>query len=442
MTDPLSDPASGPVSSIARGALVNLITRSSAVGLGLGITLVTARMGAERQGVFALFTAVESVLLAVCSGFGIAMARRISHHGQAPGGLVSATVLVCGALGVGLGVVVLAVSQVAGGAYAMLWLLACALPLTLLTPNLTGLWLGQGRMGPIGWVTVGTPLLTLLFLAAALLAGAPLSLLAVLAAWVAAKLAVSLLSLRAAARQAWGAPDWPALKGDAGFIATIALTNLIGLMNYKVDLFLVEHFLGLGPTGVYSIAVMVAELLWFLSASLSQAAFARVGTPDRAQAGATVVRVLHLSLLALVVCAPVLYGLAAWLLPALLGAAYEQALPVLALLLPGVLAFGAASALSAYFTNHAGRPLVPAAMAGLSLLINVALSVVLIPRLGMAGGAVATSVSYIVTIVWMLALFRAHAGLSWPTVLRPDGAQLGRDLMALRRVFVTSGARP
>ena len=31
---------------------------------------------------------------------------------------------------------------------------------------------------------------------------------------------------------------------------------------------------------------------------------------------------------------------------------------------------------------------------------------------------------------------------AFPTVLRPDGAQLSRDLMALRRVFVTSGARP
>ena len=188
--------------------------------------------------------------------------------------------------------------------------------------------------------------------------------------------------------------------------------------------------------------MVVAELLWFLSASLSQAAFARVGAPDRAESGAIVVRVLHLSLLALVACAPLLYGLAVWLLPEVLGAAYAQALPVLALLLPGVLAFGAASVLSAYFTNHAGRPLVPAAMALLSLLINVVLSVVLIPRIGMAGGAVATSVSYLLTIVLMLYLFRLHAGLAWATVLWPDGAQLRRDLAALRSVFASAGGRP
>jgi hypothetical protein len=44
------------------------------------------------------------------------------------------------------------------------------------------------------------------------------------------------------------------------------------------------------------------------------------------------------------------------LVPPVLGPAYAASLPPLALLLPGVLLFGGASALSAYFTNHAGQP--------------------------------------------------------------------------------------
>lgn len=431
------------MSDIARGTLTNVLARTAAVALGLGITLMTARLGAEQQGAFALFCAVEAVLLATCSGLGIAMARRVSHHDQAPGALVSATVWACVFLGLGLGALLLGAAQAGEGAYAWLWLwlLACGLPFGLLAANLSGLWLGQGRMLPIARITVGAPLLTLVFVAGALLAGAPLALATVLFAWVAARVAVGLLSVRAAVRGGWAPADWAALRVDAAFIATIGVTNLIGLMNYRVDLFLVEHFLGLTPTGVYSIAVTVAELLWFLSASLSQAAFARVGTPDREQSGSIVLRVMHLSLLALLPCAPLLYGLAAWVLPSLFGGVYEQATPILALLLPGVLAFSAASVLSAYFTNHAGKPLVPAAMALLSLLINVALSLLLIPRIGMAGGALATSVSYIVTIALMLVLFRAQAGLSWSRVLWPDTVQLRRDLALLRRGLAGPGAR-
>ena len=57
---------------------------------------------------------------------------------------------------------------------------------------------------------------------------------------------------------------WHAHEMLWGFIATIGVTNLIGLLNYRVGLFVVERQLGLADTGVYSIAVVVAELLWFV----------------------------------------------------------------------------------------------------------------------------------------------------------------------------------
>jgi O-antigen/teichoic acid export membrane protein len=81
--------------SVARGTLINLVTRLAGVALVLAITAVTARIGTETQGAFALFTSIEGVLLALLSGFGIALARRVSHHGEQPRALVSATVLAC-----------------------------------------------------------------------------------------------------------------------------------------------------------------------------------------------------------------------------------------------------------------------------------------------------------------------------------------------------------
>ena len=85
--------------SVRRGTLINLATRLAGVGLVLAITAVTARIGTEAQGAFALFTSVEGVLLALLSGFGIALARRVSHHGEQPAALVSTTVIYCALLG-------------------------------------------------------------------------------------------------------------------------------------------------------------------------------------------------------------------------------------------------------------------------------------------------------------------------------------------------------
>lgn len=424
--------AAGAAAGVVRGTAINLATRLLAVALVLAITAFTARLGTAQQGAFALFTSIEGVLLALLSGFGIALARRVSHHGEQPRALLGATVLACMGLGALASVVLWAVSAFGPPAYAALWLLALAAPLLLLAPNVAGLWLGEGRMAPMAAVSLAPPLLTLLGLGMVLLLQAA-TLPNVLGAWVAAKVLVGaavLLLVWRAGRLA--APDFGALRGELPFIATIGLTNLIGLLNYRVGLFVIERLLGLSATGVYSIAVVVAELLWFVSGSLTQAVYGRIGTPDRARAADTTVRVVHLSLVALLLVAPLLAAAAVLLIPPLLGEAYRASLPLLAFLLPGALVFGGASALSAYFTNHAGRPQVPAQVAALSLALNAGLALLLVPRLGMAGAALAASLAYGASVGVLAWRFARHAGLPLRRVLLP-GAQLGRDLLALRR---------
>jgi O-antigen/teichoic acid export membrane protein len=425
---------SSGVGGVARSTAINLATRLAAVGFVLLITAFTARLGTAQQGAFALFTSVEGVLLALLSGFGIALARRVSHHGEQPRELAGAVVVACVALGALAGGLLWAVSAFGPPAYSMLWLLALAAPLLLLAPNLAGLWLGEGRMAPMAAVSLAPPLLTLLGLTVLLWLQA-VALPQVLGAWVAAKVLVgatvlALLWRAGRVSMAGWASGRAALRGELPFIATIGLTNLISLLNYRVGLFVIERLLGLSATGVYSIAVVVAELLWFVSGSLTQAVYGRIGTPDRERAAATTLRVVHLSLAALLLVAPLLWLLAGWVIPVVLGPAYAASLPLLALLLPGALVFGGASALSAYFTNHAGRPQMPARVAALSLLLNAGLSLALVPRLGMAGAALAASMSYTVAVFVLAAAFAKHAALPLRRVLWPGRALLD-DVRAL-----------
>ena len=427
------------MSTIARGTLINLGARAAAIALGVSITVLTARIGTEAQGQFALLTSVETLLLALFSGFGLALARRVSHGGELPQHVVGATLWACVGLGTLCAALLAGASMASSGPYRMLWILALSAPLLLLPGNLSGLWLGQGRMGPLGLVTVAGPLLTLVFFAGFWIAEPSLTadkILAVLVSWALARLAVGLAVLgRFRSQAAAAGPGWSALRRDLRFIAIIGLTNLIGLMNYRSDLFLVEHYLGLAPTGVYSIAIMVAELLWLLSSAVTQASYARVGTPDRAVAARFVVRIVHANLVVLLLVAPFLYLAARFVLPWLLGPGYDGAPLLLAVLLPGVMAYGAASPLSAYFTNHAGRPQVPAAVAGLSLLINVALCIALIPRIGLMGGAVATTVAYLLSVAVMMLLFVRHAGIGIGVLARLDLRELRQSVRSSFSLF-------
>ena len=416
--------------SVKRGTLVNLATRGAGVAAVLGITALVARVSPQAQGTFAIFTSVEGLMLALLSGFGIALARRVSHHGEQPRRWVGAMVLSLLGLGLLAAAVLWGLSAFGPEAYRWLWLLALAAPLLLLAPNLAGWWLGQGRMVPMARISLAPPCLALLLLAGAWLlgqGGVP----QVLAAWVGAKVLVALVLLVLFHRSGrLGAPDFVALGGDWGFIATIGLTNLIGLLNYRVGLFVVERQLGLADTGVYSIAVVVAELLWFVSGSLTQAVYGRIGTPDADRAAATTVRVVQLGVAALLGAAPLLWLLAALLVPNVLGPAYAGSLLPMALLLPGALLFGGASAFSAYFTNHAGRPQVPAQVAGLSLLVNGSLAWWLVPGLGTAGAALAASAAYTVSVALLAWRFAKAAGWPLSRVLWP-GPALWQDLRSV-----------
>ncbi|MBZ8140258.1 teichoic acid transporter [Rubrivivax gelatinosus] len=416
--------------AVARGTAINLAARLAAVALVLAITTVSARLGTEQQGVFALFTSVEGLLLALMSGFGIALARRVSHHGELSRGLLGAVVLACIAAGALAGLALWAFSRVGPAGYQPLWMLALAAPFLLLAPNVAGVWLGQGRMLPMGLVSIAPPALALAAIAAFALAQA-VALPVLLAAWVAAKVVVGLVLLALLLRRdRLAAPDLGALRAELPFVVTIALTNLVSLANYRVGLFVVERTLGLSATGVYSIAVMVAELLWFVSGSLTQAVYGRIGTPDRERSAQTTLRALHLSWLALLAAAPLLWAAAALILPRALGPAYADSLIPLALLLPGVLAFGGASAMSAWFTNHAGRPQVPAQVAAGSLALNALLALLLVPRLGPAGAALAASAAYVFSVLLLAWRFATAAGLPLAAVLRP-GRHWGAGLRAL-----------
>lgn len=423
------------VDSIRRGSLINLGTRVLAVALGLAITLYTARLGTAQQGAFALFTAVESVLLASVSGFGVAIARRISHHGERPAGLVSACVVACVVVGLVVAAALAVVSSAAGEGYRTLWLLALAAPLMFVPVNLSGLWLGSGRMMALARLTLGTPVLTLAGLALAWALGWPQALFTVLLAWVAARIGVAIAVLGAARRGGWlGRPDGTALAAEWRFVGVIGLTNLVGLLNYKVDVFLVERFLGLSATGVYSIAVMVAELLWLVSSSVTTAAYARIGAPDSREAARITVRAVHASVVLLLALSPLLWLGAALVVPWLLGPAYQDSLIALAVLLPGVALYGAASALSAWFTNHAGRPWVPALLATTSLVINIVVSLVAIPRLGMVGGSLATTLSYGLTVALAAAWFLRASGVSAAVLLQPDWRALAAEVLRRKRL--------
>lgn len=412
------------LAGLAQGAVVHLAARVAAMALGLAVLVAVARLGPAVQGAFALFVAVEAMLLTLFTGFGLALARRISHHGEDAAPPLRAALRAATLAGV-LAAGVLAAVALASprSPYADLWLLALAAPLLLWVPTASGLWLGRAQLARLNAPLVAQPLLMLVGLAlAAEFAGAD-ALRPVLVAWLLARVAVALATAGFALRDAPNGRDAAATvqhtTGAAAhwrFLAGVGLTNLVSVLNHRAPLFIVEREQGLAATGTYSVAVQLAELLWLLSSALSVAAYRRIGEPDRDRAARTALLAARAGVAAAVLAAPVLWVVAAWGVPVVLGEGYGGVSSPLALLLPGVVAYAAASALSAYFTNQLGRPGWAGRVAALSLALNTLGCLWAVPRFGAAGAAASTSASYLVAIGVAWLVFHREAGLPAATL--------------------------
>ncbi|MEP7282538.1 MAG: polysaccharide biosynthesis C-terminal domain-containing protein [Rubrivivax sp.] len=419
-----------PLTALTRGALLHVGTRALTLGLGLALMVVIARLGPAVQGAFALFVAIESLLLNAGSGLGLWLARAVSGAAPAPARVarrVLGFALLAGA--------VLALPLFVSGAlsarepYRHLGLLAAAAPLLLLTPTASGLWLGQGRMLALGAPAVAAPALALAALAALWWSrDAPPDVGAVLLAWVVAKAVVGLVAGTIAWRTAAQIASTPfegPLGGQANdgrhalrFVALVGLGNLVSLLNLRATLFLLERSHGVSAAGVYSVAVQIAELLWVLSSAYATAAYHRLGAGDPSVAARVTLGALRAGVGVVLVVAPLLAIVAWWALPRWLGAEYAEARVPLLVLLPGVVAYAAASSLSAYHTNRLGRPQWAAGVAALSLALTLAIAAFTVPRWGATGAALATTLAYGAAIVFALRGFLRDRGWRWREVVR------------------------
>ena len=203
------------------------------------------------------------------------------------------------------------------------------------------------------------------------------------------------------------------------FAAKIGGVNLVSLINYRADLYIVALFTGPTILGIYTIAISAAEALLTPTQVAALVAAPHIGSLGLADAGRLAARCVRNNLLlALGVCG-LLYVFAGPVIHALYGQAFMRAVPALHILLAGVLALSLGSPISAYFTLKCGRPEVALWLASGSAAICIALSLALLPHLGMVGAAIGSSSGYVAGQTVAIWYFSRSARLPIRTILLP-----------------------
>jgi O-antigen/teichoic acid export membrane protein len=187
--------------------------------------------------------------------------------------------------------------------------------------------------------------------------------------------------------------------------------QVVNLLSYRVELFVLQRYRGLADVGIYSIAMQAAEALWLIPAAIATAITAPVVHDTEAAAVALVRRSVAKALLYTAGAATVVGVTAPFFVPLLFGEAFEPAWRALALLLPGVVLYAPVTILVVYLSVRRGRPRLSLGVSIVAAVVTLAAALVTIPRWGVSGAGAASAVGYAVggALAWLLFVRMARA---------------------------------
>jgi O-antigen/teichoic acid export membrane protein len=293
----------------------------------------------------------------------------------------------------------LVASVVRGVPQALVALAAVAITPEFLRNNLTSYLLARGASRLYSIMLVMLSGVTLLFQVFALVVfhggvvGASLAM--VLATSVMAVAAVvAALRLTPARRQD---DKLVPIRELAAYGWKVFVGNIAQKLNYRLDLFFVNYFSGSTGAGYYTLSARLAEIPLVIPRSVRLAWFSQSARESRTSSvdglrGRTDALSKRLQRL-LVIGLPIYGAIAALCVPLVYGRDFAPAVVPMLLLLPGVLALSVSMARVGAL-NGVGRPDVVRSASWWALVVTVALDVVLIPWLGLAGAAIASSLAY------------------------------------------------
>lgn len=408
-----------------KDTLVTFSTQIIAVILGIAAAIVVARvLGPSGKGAYALIILVPTLLLSVGNlGIGISNIYFGGSKKYQPAELASNSLIVALGLGVILSVAFLTYyhsfypSFLRDADPLCLSLVVIMLPFGLLGMYFSHILLGQQKINQWNLIHLFRgSMLTLLVLV--LLLGAKAGLLGACSAWAGAMFLSGILSLLLVRRMTdikW--TFHPALfKHSVKFGVQGYLGNVIQLLNYRLDMLLVAFFIDAAAVGYYSVAVGLAEALWYFPAAVGVVILARTPGLSAEEADKSTPIVCRNTLFLTLGAGVLLFALGKYIISLFFGSAFLPAVQSLWILLPGIVALSIFRVLANEMAGR-GKPIILTIAAAASLAVNIPLNLLLIPKMGISGAALASTISYTFTAIVVLIAFVRISKNSWSETL-------------------------
>lgn len=416
--------------AFSRDAAITTGSQALSLVLGIGASIIIARaLGPEGKGIYSLALLIPSLIVTL-SHLGVNLAtvyygaRREFAYPDILGSNIWLAIGT-GSAGVMAGIIVVLFLRdmvVPGVPRGYLFLGLAVIPAELLFSYVQYVLLGAQRLLAFNGIAVAHKVVSLLFVMAAVwLAGRGVSgaLAAALASWVVTDLILCVIARRIAGGLRFNV-NWSYVRKAVKFGVQAHLGNIFWFLTHRVDLFLVNGYLGPMAVGFYSLGVAVVEHLWIVSQAASTVLLPRVAAEtDEDRRKRFTPLVARSALLLTSLGAIVVAAVAHWVVGLLYSQAFLPAVEPLRILLLGIVALSGARVLANDFAGR-GRPMLNTYVVCAGLLLNLGMNVLLIPRYGISGAAWASSISYTLILVARVVLYCRLTGNPWTTVIFPQ----------------------
>ncbi|MCK5620007.1 MAG: flippase [Candidatus Krumholzibacteria bacterium] len=439
----------------SKGLGTNIAITFLRQGLGLVVTLglvalIARTLGPDGQGKYAL-AILLSTLIVILSNLGVPSANVyfIGRGDVSVNRALRTNVMLWVALsviGVGIGAGIIrffADRWFPSVPEHMLWITLAGVPISLLHAFLVSLLQGLQDFHRYNIVLFIQPVLAFVLTAVAILglqSGTEGALWAYVLAWL-LSLVFAWWALAPHVLAARMTPDEHRIKRYAkrcvGYGWRAQIANNLAFFSYRSSTLLINFYMSPATTGLYVTAVAIAEKIWLLSQAASQVLLPRLSElhTDEARRRRLTPLATKLVFLVSMGIAVVLFVFAGPLIVGVFTDKYEPSIGALRWLLPGVVALSVARGVSIDLAAR-GRVDLNLYVAIVTLASIVVASVLLIPRYGINGAAMATTLSYLLNTVIKLVLYHRITGIRWYELMVPkraDVAVIKEKIASVRR---------
>ena len=204
------------------------------------------------------------------------------------------------------------------------------------------------------------------------------------------------------------------------------------LFNYRLSYYIIEKYFDRATLGVFSIGVQISESVWIISKSIAMVQYARIANSrDPVYSRDLTAAFIRITTLLTLVILGFLLILPSGFFVLIFRSDFSNLHQVILSLSAGILAIAISLMLSHYFSGS-GKPWHNTISSGVGLIFTLLLGFVLIPRMGITGAGITSSVAYTAGTVYQLIVFVRVSGAKWKS-LQPFGKDYLKVLQLLKK---------